>query len=647
MTPTAHASSHVTGGTDKIRDASASQDGLMTTTFAAKLNGIEAGADVTDSTNVNAAGAVMESDYSPSHSILVQQSGTGSPSSLSVGNNTLVGRLSGGGSAINDLSASQVRTLLNVEDGADVTDAANVASTITAATSKTTPVDADEIPIADSAASFGLKKLTFANLKATLKTYLDTLYVGLTGDQTVAGTKTFGQIKIPGPYADDIAAAVAGVLDDRLYFQPAGSVVANVDHLSLDLQFATDKSLTARKGPTPTFTRASTATFVGSNGLIQSAAVNAARFDHDPVTLACKGLLIEESRTNASLYSGALSVGTGWSANVIPSTTSIVDGLGPDGNNAYEVAETVVVSGHVLFNTGGTGTTSATSVVSGTTYTGSIFIKKVAGSVDWIQLSCSSIGFGSGQYANFNISNGTIGNSVASSPKIQDAGNGWYRCVISVVATATTAVTSNIFVAFTNNTDTTSRFPSYTGSTSNKVLAAMCQFEAGSFPTSYIPTVASSVVRSADVCSITGSDFTGMYNQSEGTMLVNAFTPANGDRTIFAADDNTANEMIRLRTEGTNPFFKVSDGGVELVAIDSGTVVANTNFKLAGAYKLNDFASSINGGAAVTDTSGTIPTVDRIRIGTGQSGNTMCGCIASARYFKKRLTDAKLVTITT
>lgn len=48
-----------------------------------------------------------------------------------------------------------------------------------AATSKTTPVDADEIPLADSAASFGLKKLTWANLKSTVKTYFDTLYLAL------------------------------------------------------------------------------------------------------------------------------------------------------------------------------------------------------------------------------------------------------------------------------------------------------------------------------------------------------------------------------------------------------------------------------------------------------------------------------------
>lgn len=57
---------------------------------------------------------VSKSDYSPAHSILVQQSGTGSPTALQIGNNTLVGRLSGGGSEINDLTGTQVTTLLDV-----------------------------------------------------------------------------------------------------------------------------------------------------------------------------------------------------------------------------------------------------------------------------------------------------------------------------------------------------------------------------------------------------------------------------------------------------------------------------------------------------------------------------------------------------
>jgi hypothetical protein len=62
-TPTAHAASH-TDGSDDIQDATASVKGLATAAQITKLDGIETSADVTDATNVNAAGAVMESDTS-------------------------------------------------------------------------------------------------------------------------------------------------------------------------------------------------------------------------------------------------------------------------------------------------------------------------------------------------------------------------------------------------------------------------------------------------------------------------------------------------------------------------------------------------------------------------------------------------------
>jgi hypothetical protein len=285
------------------------------------------------------------------------------------------------------------------------------------------------------------------------------------------------------------------------------------DGLALDLQFAADKTMTARKGPTPVFTRGSTATFVGSDGLIQSAAINAARFDHDPVTLACKGLLIEESRTNDSRHSGAIVINTGWLSS---GTTSVVDGVGPDGNNAYTVTETAATAIHTIANTGGVAGIGATSITSGTVYTGSIFIKKETGSVDWIQITLGSAGFGTAQYANFNIVTGVAGNfaglASGTSPRIENYGNGWYRCSISVTATATTLLSLNTVIAFINNTNGTTRAPSYAGSTSNKVLANLCQFEAGSFPTSYIPTTTGSVVRRADVCSITGG---GLYGAVE------------------------------------------------------------------------------------------------------------------------------------
>ena len=72
----------------------------------------------------------------------------------------------------------------------------NIAQSTHAAASKTTPVDADEIPLADSAASWALKKLTWANLKATLKSYLDAFYqavlVSGTNLKTINGTSLLG-----------------------------------------------------------------------------------------------------------------------------------------------------------------------------------------------------------------------------------------------------------------------------------------------------------------------------------------------------------------------------------------------------------------------------------------------------------------------
>ena len=68
-----------------------------------------------------------------------------------------------------------------IEPLADVTDAVNVGSSIDDAAAKTTPVDADKVGLIDSAAAGVLKGLTWANIKATLKTYFDTLYIGSAG----------------------------------------------------------------------------------------------------------------------------------------------------------------------------------------------------------------------------------------------------------------------------------------------------------------------------------------------------------------------------------------------------------------------------------------------------------------------------------
>lgn len=90
---------------------------------------------------------------------------------------TIKGRAAsaGTGDAV-DLTPAQVRSIISVEENADVTDAENVGSAINGASEKTTPVDGDKVGLIDSAASNALKWLSWSNIKATLKTYFDTLY---------------------------------------------------------------------------------------------------------------------------------------------------------------------------------------------------------------------------------------------------------------------------------------------------------------------------------------------------------------------------------------------------------------------------------------------------------------------------------------
>lgn len=90
------------------------------------------------------------------------------------------------------MAAADKQKLDGIEAGADVTDAQNVGSAIHGASAKTGPVDADTVAIIDSAASNALKKVTWANVKAALKTYFDTLYATATHVHAVATTSVAG-----------------------------------------------------------------------------------------------------------------------------------------------------------------------------------------------------------------------------------------------------------------------------------------------------------------------------------------------------------------------------------------------------------------------------------------------------------------------
>jgi hypothetical protein len=108
-----------------------------------------------------------------------------------------------------------------------------IQSKFAGASSKTTPIDADSFNIVDSADSNAAKRVTGTNLKAFLKTYLDTLYVALTGNQTVAGNKTFsGQTELTGQAATNSTSAMTRALTDTragriFYLIESGSTSSN------------------------------------------------------------------------------------------------------------------------------------------------------------------------------------------------------------------------------------------------------------------------------------------------------------------------------------------------------------------------------------------------------------------------------------
>jgi hypothetical protein len=397
----------------------------------------------------------------------------------------------------------------------------------------------------------------------------------------------------------------------------------NADGLSLDLQFAADKTLTARKGPTPVFTRGSTGTFVGSNGLIQSAAINAARFDHTSAGV-CRGLLIEESRTNS--FQRSDDFGNAYWTKLRSTITSDTTTSPSGATDADKLVEDTSSNTHIVFRLVGLGVTTPVSF--------SVFAK--ASERSWIQLECGDT-FPAGSTAYFNLSNGTIGTVGANATaSIQSMGNGWYRCVVVATPTATTGNGFYIYTATANGTR------SYAGDGTSGVFLWGAQVEASSFPTSYIPTVASSVVRSADVCSITGANFTSFYNQSEGTMFI-ASTRLQPTGLLYSGligvNAGTNNNRILIGNAG-NPndieFLIDRFGAREYTAsITNGGLVRRG----ALAYSQNSSNRSYNGNIGTDDTSSAIPAVTQLIIEAGQ-------VVSSIRYFKKRLPNAKLAQLT-
>ena len=302
-----------------------------------------------------------------------------------------------------------------------------------------------------------------------------------------------------------------------------------------------------------TFTRAgNTATVTNSSGAIVAINADLPRFDYNPVTLVCKGLLVEELRTN--LFVNSLLNGTSLSTQLV-TTTAVAHTL-----SFYGTGQIVL-----------TGTSSATVV-------------------------------GTGAYPN--------------------------RQTLTFTPTAgvlTLTVTGTVQYA---------------------------QLEVGSFPTSFIPTAATSVTRNADVAVMTGTNFSSWYNQTSGTFVLTAITNVVGSPNFpgffrvrgAAIGDSIGAVQFRAAGQfGGNARV----GGVSQGDVTVNGLVAGTEFKGAVAYATNDLAVSFNASAVATDTSVNLPTVDTLDFSNvGGTSQAISGYLIKLNYYPMRLTNAELQAFT-
>ena len=374
-----------------------------------------------------------------------------------------------------------------------------------------------------------------------------------------------------------------------------------------------------------------------------TAASGVARFDHNPVTGESLGLLIEESRTNLLTYSSAFDNAAWPKVNSSITANTIV---APDGALTGDklVEDTTASSTHLI--------TQSISFTSGTAYTYSIFAKQ-AEAGRYIQLSVPSAAFTSTLRGTFDLTNGTFQASASATAAITSVGNGWYKCSITATATATASGSLGIFIA--NSSAATLGAVTYTGNGYSGIYIWGAQLEAGAFATSYIPTGASQVTRAADAASMTGTNFSSWYNQAEGAFfssIVLSQPPAVlAGLGIYAASDGTSSNRVFVNFgSGSNGNINaaVSTGGVlQAQTINAGLSTAGA-YLYANSYKVNDFASVVNNGVAVTDTIGTIPVVDRLYLGAGPTGTLYFNStIKKIAYYPIRVTNAQLQGLTT
>jgi hypothetical protein len=368
------------------------------------------------------------------------------------------------------------------------------------------------------------------------------------------------------------------------------------------------------------FSRASNATVINKDGLIEEVGSGQPRIDY---TNDSKGaLLLEPSRTNAATYSEAFD-NSFW----IKDNATVVGGYSaPDGsNNAFKLIEGTSNSQHNVRS-------SFIATTNGSEIAASLFVKADTRSEVTIQEAAYT-----GVYLSVDLISETITTS-GTSANLTKLVNGWFR--IDIISTCN-VVTAWKLMPSVNGTST------YQGDGTSGLYIYGFQLEDNSsYATSYIPTQGSAVTRLADSCSQTPPD--GVIGQTEGTMYVEADVTfdSRGGRLMLIGQTGNFIEILAKVNGKINCFVRTSSTQADILSAN--TYSSGDSLKIAFGYKENDFALYINGTQQGVDSSGVIPAlINQIIINDyTASGYNEAQKYKDIKIYNTRLSNSELAALT-
>jgi hypothetical protein len=305
-----------------------------------------------------------------------------------------------------------------------------------------------------------------------------------------------------------------------------------------------------------------------------------------------KGLLVEPAATNLCSDSQDFT-GAAWTPT---NETLTQNATGPDGvaNSAWTFAHDGVAGAGVAVALSDT-----VSVATSTAYTFSVYAK--SGTVDFIALRTSFFTTPGDVYSYFDLSTGVVASQGSGhTGTIEDVGGGWYRCAITF--TTDVSDTSGIIRIHLAQADLDSLCDS-----GDNALIYGAQFETGTTPTSLIKTYGATATRAVDDITQTTTNVPAGSAESYSIYYeIEGFGSSNSKQ-MFNVWDGTSTNRVGIYANTSFGRLFVGDSG-------SQADIASSNITTAGVHRIvvkaapNDFAVTVDGASATTDSAGTVPT---------------------------------------